>query len=142
MKKVTVYAATSGSYSDYSVDAIFSTKARAQAYREAFPKRDWNEIEEYVIDQWSTEIERGLIHYNVVMYKDGEVRTVERSEYSCADGHKVYWSMQAYWRPTKPWANFWVWAKDEKHAVKIANERRVQDIASSTDDSSAEQESK
>jgi len=48
MKKV--YAVSSGSYSDYRVNAIFSTKELAEEFMRYIPDNDYNDIEEYEID--------------------------------------------------------------------------------------------
>ena len=52
----TIYVLTSGAYSDYSIKAVFSTKALAEQYiAKANDKyRDWNTVEEWVLDELVT----------------------------------------------------------------------------------------
>lgn len=130
---VTLYAVNAGSYSDYGVCAIFSTRENADRYMAAFPNRDYNDIEEYTLDEWTDEINRGLFYWNVRMYRDGSVIEVERGSYiyGAWDG-TVRWMTTAYWNPPQPWTNFYIWAESSDVAIKIANERRIQAIAMET----------
>lgn len=55
MKKQTVYLVTSGCYSDYRLDAIFSTREKAQKYINIRKREEnyWdpNDIEEWTLDE-------------------------------------------------------------------------------------------
>jgi hypothetical protein len=127
-----VYAVNSGEYSDYHIDAIFTTREIAEKYMQTFKKEGYggyNDIEEWELDRWMTEIDQGLTHYRVIMYRSGNVHSVVISEYPDHSNGKVNWMDRAYWNPSEPWANFYVWARDKEHAVKIANERRIQALA-------------
>jgi len=48
-----VYIVTSGSYSDYHIEAVFSTKEKAEEYIQNNCDDDVNEIEEYEMDEKS-----------------------------------------------------------------------------------------
>lgn len=131
----TIYAVSAGEYSAYGICAIFSTRENAEKYMVALPREGcggYNEIEEYELDQYMTEIDRGLQHYRVIMYRSGNVHSIERSEYVANDSTAVHWMDRAYWNPPEPWANFYVWAEGSQAAIKIANERRVQALATIT----------
>lgn len=130
----TIYVVTSGQYSDYSIRGVFTTKENAQAYINAFSAKysEFNDVEEYELDQWVDEISRGLIHWRVIMYRDGSLHEVEKSEYPGFGGDfekGVHWMDRAYWNPTQPWANFYVWSETQEAAIKIANERRIMALA-------------
>lgn len=69
-----VYVVTSGSYSDYHIDAIFSTKEQAEIYQ-AVHSMDYETdsffsdyanygIEEYEVDEPQIEV-KGTIHYGI-----------------------------------------------------------------------------
>ena len=116
MEKKEVYVVTRGWYSDYSIEAVFSSEKKAQLLVNIL---DDARIETYEID--SVEIKEGHRCYIVRMKKDGTVVDVYQSRTSIDDIavsfdlHKNLWSFQ--------------FAKDEEHAIKIANERRAQIIA-------------
>lgn len=135
MKKV--FAVSSGSYSDYRIDAIFTTRGKAKAYMEAVPDDDYNDIEEYELDPPVTDlIKRGYSIWLVHMLIDGTTERVEQRElssyYVSNLGHSI-------WRRSKAPAykgtgtpdilTSTVWAKDSEQAIKIVNEHRTQMIA-------------
>lgn len=127
-----LYAVNSGSYSEYRIDGIFSSRENAEKYMSAFPKQSYgsyNDIEEWTLDQWISEIDRGLLPFIVRMYKNGDVIEIMQREFYGDDQSRVHWMDTAHWKPPMPWANFSVWASDQAHAVKIANERRIADLA-------------
>lgn len=128
----TIYVVNSGEYSDYGIDGVFSTREKAEQYMQAFKKEGYggyNDIDEMELDQWLSEIDKGLLLYQVMMYRSGNVYRIERSNHPAWATDKVHWMTHGYWNPPEPWANFYVWAKDEQCAVKVANERRIQDLA-------------
>lgn len=135
MKKV--YAVNSGSYSDYQVDAIFSTREKAQEFMTAVPDSDYNAIEEYELDPGTADlIARGYSIFVVHMLRDG---TTERVFHHDLDTYGVGNIGHSIWRrstvPAYEGKNIpdvlvsLVWAKTEQEAVKIANEHRAQMIA-------------
>jgi len=135
MKKV--YAVNSGTYSDYRVNAIFSTRKLAKEFMQLVPDDDYNEIEEYQLDPNVPDlIRRGYSIWRVLMLRDGTTEKLERREISRYNvsniGHCI-------WERTKAPAfkckgipdalDSTVWAKTEKQAIKIVNEHRTQMIA-------------
>jgi hypothetical protein len=79
----TIYAVNSGSYSDYRVNALFSTKAKAEEYMKAVPDPEYNEIGEYELDGGMDKVDmirRGYSVWRVLMQRDGKVERVDRTE--------------------------------------------------------------
>ena len=96
----TVYAVSSGSYSDYRVNALFSSKEKAKEFIEVMqkdnPYSDYNGIEEYQLDPPTVDlIKRGYSVWNVLMLRDGEVertRKTDNDKYDVEDvGHCRIW---------------------------------------------------
>jgi len=128
-----IYLVTSGSYSDYGVEAAFSTKEKAQEYIDEHLKiascyADPKEIAEYSLDE-----PRAHISYvYVTMSKTGEVLndpTVD-TLYSAPwmDGFVVFSSGR--WREDSMETIRWcVITNDITKAIKVVNEKRTQIIA-------------
>lgn len=144
MSGKTIYAVSSGNYSDYRVNALFSTKKAAKEFIELVGKKDnwcdFNDIEEYELDPPAVDnLNSGLSVWLVEMRRDG---TVERSHATDNDAYDIEYASNPpdIWRKTKAPAfkgkpdvhdtlMVRAWAKDSDHAVKIANEKRIQMIA-------------
>jgi hypothetical protein len=135
MKKV--YAVSSGSYSDYRVNAIFSTKKLAEEFMRFIPDGEYNRIEEYEIDPQDVDlVKRGYSIWSVHMLKDGNTESITKRDINSFSirniGHQI-------WRRTKAPAfkgkgipdilTSVVWAKTKQQAIKIVNEHRAQMIA-------------
>lgn len=127
----TVYVVTSGSYSDYSINAVFSTREKAERYIDLFcAKNGYDEagIEEWELDPYEKEMREGIRAYMVHMDEDGNVTSLRLSGAPIGEssfvrlpdnianysGNRFYGSIHA---------------RDEEHAVKIANERRLMLLA-------------
>lgn len=130
-----VYAVNSGIYSDYRIHAMFSTKEKATEFMFFFHDSDYNEIEEYTLDPPYVDLKkRGYSIWFILMLRDGTVEKVIRRE---GDGYET--DMPLIWERTKVPAyrgkgvpdclRDEVWAKSEKHAIKIVNEHRTRMIA-------------
>lgn len=150
----TVYAVSSGSYSDYHIEAVFSTREKAQAYIDSFgelPSYDVKDIEEWGLDPECIKPRDGYTWYNVhLSIKTGDVLRIDRRSQqvewftgpSEEFGHQFLVDTVA--RSGYPWDvaleghievdgkqrlvsiySCNVEARDEKHAIKIANERRI-----------------
>ncbi len=113
----TIYAVESGDYSDYNVDALFTHRADAELYQQMHG----GEVVERILDPDMTEYRAGRKPYWVIMKKDSTVRNVEPTRRVEPDraNHQF---VQDEWI-------FYMWATDEQHAIKIANERRAMLIA-------------
>ena len=129
MKKV--YVVTSGCYSDFGVDAIFSTEAKAQEYidfeKARLSSTDFNDIAEYDLDIFQSEKYLGKKIYGFSMKKNGDIdNAIEEVKYATITSMprnefkfgNINDSMYIY-----------VWASDETQAIKIANDKRIQLIA-------------
>jgi len=122
-----VFLVSSGCYSAYKVEAIFTIRKKAEAYIKNIKKayNGYNDIEEIELDKEFKKIKYSLWH--VEMEKNGKVidckemiTRIDREGIDididyyidvCNDGH------------------FYVDAKDETHAIKIANEKRAYLVA-------------
>lgn len=120
----TIYAVSSGSYSDYRVDALFDDKELAQKYIDAFGGEytDFNSIEEYVLNPCQKELNKGYKVFDVNISKDG----AGTAEMSCSKGIEKPLYLTFWVNDTM---NLTCFAKSESHALKIANEKRAQLIA-------------
>ena len=127
----TVYAVSTGTYSDYSVRGIFSTKEKAEQFKAAFYDAEYTDIEEYPLDVGISELDKGKHLYRVRMSRSGTVQAVESSDLFGVGyvQDPVRWFDRTYKGPEEPFANFYVWAKSDTGAVKIANERRIVALA-------------
>ena len=123
-----IYLVTSGEYSDYTVEGAFSTREKAEAYLAHFhtDPRAYHvgRIEEYALDPHERTIREGLREYRVRMDTEGNVEKVELRSGALA-GEYVETGRGPYGPAT--WGV--ALARDEKHAIKIVNERRIMMLA-------------
>ena len=128
-----IYLIESGSYSDYSVDSAFSTKAKAQEYidRWAAHKEEFGgytgdrpDILEMEID---AELPRTIQYIRVKMGKDGTTET-GLDHYFITSNHysPIGFCMYDYRSRELVWN---VETTDIERAVKVVNEKRAQIIA-------------
>ena len=119
-----IFIVTYGDYSDYSIYGVFSTSEKAQAYIDALGLSE-AEIEEYNVDEFDAHVTmlKNFSVFNVIMEKNGDVEKVEkgRGRYSFECALKKEYLV--YGRGVLV---MYVLAKDEQHAIKIVNEKRVQ----------------
>ncbi len=137
MSAQTIYIVTSGDYSDYHIITVFTDEALAEQFVSEYnadrSHRDAS-IEEYIANKLSRQLQGDVRTFSLWMAHDGTMdfgidweyeedlmprfrHTLDQSRYS-REEHKGG-SMRCV-----------VVARDREHAVKIANERRVQMIAS------------
>jgi len=130
VKSKTIYALSRGCYSDYSVVALFSTEADAKLYMERHPVEytDWNDIETYTLDANVDKLRKGFGSWWVQMSDDGSVSACEPQP---METPKPDDEMRSHIKTVakRPWFNWYGWAKDANHAVKSANEHRIQLLA-------------
>jgi hypothetical protein len=143
-----IWTIETGEYSDYRAVGVFSKEENARRMAEFLENRaqltedgdedsDYFGSEEYRIcrldlDPGIDELNAGLKRYHISMHYDGGVS-------SAYEDHDSPHAVLKVWRRTK--APAWegrpvsdavtgsVWARDEEHAIKIANEVRLQMIA-------------
>ena len=126
MKKV--YVVTSGSYSDYGIDAIFDTKELAQSFIDSFKDdsyNDFNGIDEWDLNPNELDLKANRKPFSLRM--DIEGNTFELEQSSSSYGHKNGTDLSFTYK--KDLMNVKCFADDEIHAVKIANEKRIQILA-------------
>ena len=116
-----VYLVTDGSYSDYHLCCVCSSKEKADHAKKFYAAT--NDIEEYELDALPDH-PQGMFWYSVRMDRNGDTHAVEieNGDYTHADEWRPYGDNET--------VSFDMWATDEKHAVKIANERRAMIVAS------------
>lgn len=117
-----VYVVTAGSYSDYRIKGIFTTKKLAIGYMKLFKEglyTDFNEVEDWDLDLLKTEIELGYTCFQIQMSKSGNLLNIRKTDFYWIDINYVPKDERFYGE---------VFANDEAHAIKIFNERRVQYI--------------
>ena len=134
-----VWVIEQGSYSDYRVVGVYSSKKNAQLVCDAInagESYDKATVAKWPVDESVLEVSRGYKRFIVTMLRDGTVENIRGPE---AISSYDMSSTLTIWRRTQAPAykgkgipdalNGSVLAKDEKHAVKIANEQRTQMIA-------------
>ena len=135
-KKKEIYLVSSGCYSDYRIDAVFSTEELAQKYIDNIGVDvHYGEmgIEVYNLNPCEAQIKEGLIPFSVKMDVDGNADYPYYKQTYKIDyvGFKVGVKFDSY-DSGKVVMISNCFAEDEEQAIKIANERRVQYIASNT----------
>ncbi len=117
----TVYLVTSGNYSDYRVEGIFSTEAGAEHYVRAmlYGTYDHPRIKAWEID--ATAGENGLWPYMVTFWNTGE-SAVDAVRYGTPDEH-------GHIRNRTNAVEITVRARDSGHALKIASDLRAEWLA-------------
>jgi hypothetical protein len=126
-KKQAIYIVTSGDYSEYRICGAFTEEALAEKFIDSFSGDNYSEfrIENYALNPYQYELKNDYKPFFVRMMKEGnciEIK-IRGSSYDFEDegaaiGFDVNENMYIS-----------IFAKDEKHAIKIANEKRVQLIA-------------
>ncbi len=125
-----VYAIEQGSYSDYRVVGVFSTRENAQTvvdYMKANGRSydDDAEIAEWDLDPSVDGIRQGLFNFHVIMKMDtGDTVMVDKSSNPVDNYGDCVMNGVAGVN-----YNGHCWATDENHAIKIINERRIMRIA-------------
>lgn len=132
-----IYLVTDGDYSDYRVVAAFTSMEKAEEFKTVAKIGDC--IEEFPLNPPSVDyLAKGYKIWRIVMLRDGEVETakVEDTTYYAIgwtyEPLRVWRRSQALaWKGTsiKDCLQVFVWAKTEKQAIKVANEKRTQFIA-------------
>lgn len=133
-----IYVVEQGSYSDYSVVGVFSSKDNATRIAAAINEgSDYDEatVEEWPIDPAIKELNQGKKQFYICMDIDGEVEIINEQNlatYGLTTNLTVWKRTEAAAYRHKNISDAVhgvVWAKNEKGAVKIANEKRGMFIA-------------
>jgi len=127
-----IFIVTSGAYSDYHINAVFSTKENAEKYNKLYANGDFEDIEEFEVDDEMALINRirdeKITIYLVCMDRDGNIKETIKESPSISLVEELLTGKQ---KPVlyADCMDMCVIAKDEKHAIKIVNEKRTQMIA-------------
>lgn len=122
-KRGSVWVVEQGTYSDYRVVGVFTSRAAAQLVADEINRGDNGSFNEASVDKWAldpavAELRKGYRQFIVQMLVvdgiNGDVHVWERTKAPAYKGTNTPDVLRAE-----------VWAKDEKHAVKIANEHRL-----------------
>jgi hypothetical protein len=122
---------TDGCYSDYRIVAVFTSIELAEAAKAAGVGED---IEEHDLDPEFQSPPAGMKLWHVCLDQDGSLpvfsngRTSRPYVGSSHIGTELQ-KAKCVGRTGGGWYAFNCWARDEEHAIKIANELRVQAIA-------------
>jgi hypothetical protein len=128
-----VYLVSRGSYSNYSIEAVFDSLELAELYTKTFPGSGGYDcepsIETYTLNPLVPEMRAGMALYELEMDRNGEVSYLRAAP--DVDPAAVRYVARPYsgGKGLPQRFSVYVLATDEQHAVKIANERRVQMIA-------------
>jgi hypothetical protein len=118
-----IYLVSDGAYSDWRVRGLFSTEEKAEAARKALGSG--NDVELYELDENAAQYEQGLRPWNVTITRNGYVENIYDS--TSDNMWSFYFLLCA--GQTRWHLRGGVWGRNEKHAIKIMNERRAQLIA-------------
>lgn len=133
-----VWVVEQGSYSDYRVVGVYTSRKAAKTVAEKINAADdWGEatVDKWPLNPGADAINEGREPYMIQMLRDGTVEEVKTGRWS---GYNMCGSLQI-WRRSKAPAykgkgvpdclRGTVFARDPEHAIKIANEQRTQLIA-------------
>jgi hypothetical protein len=129
---IKIYVITSGEYSDYNINCVFSTRQLAEAYVEKYSAEEMR-IEEYELDTEQMRLNDPRKNYRVRIYKNGDAEAQEGVMVDEDDDEEDDYFYQSLWNdPINLYLQFVCLADSKEHAIKIANEKRIQHIANNT----------
>jgi len=132
MEAKKVFVVTSGCYSDYQIDAIFTDEAEAERVAKTISD---GEVETWLLNVGVDKLAQGLTLYRVEMDKQGEVVTFEKRTDTYDDAYietkydirgSFSWSVCDR-KPTR--LHLTCWARDKAHAIKITSEHLAMTLA-------------
>jgi len=118
-----IYLVSDGSYSSYGIRGAFSTKEKAEEFIELSPGMDDPRIEEWELNPFEPQIRKGLVVFSVQMGKEGNVASIYRAPLTWESEYRQQFSA------SKDCLIESVWARNEKHAIKIVNDTRIRILA-------------
>lgn len=143
----TIYLATSGCYSDYAIEAAFSTEAAAEEFCRFHNKNPDEEedgygyrVEPVELDHWNRPtVPIGRYPFEVEITRDGNIKDIEQISLAVATkavepdqySHEFVTNEIIFTATNEgvQYAVMQMWARDKNHAVKIAGERRTRLLA-------------
>jgi hypothetical protein len=125
-----VWIIEEGEYSDYRVTGIYSTEKDAQMMCDLINSGDkWSKatIDSRPLDPCVDELNEGLIQFDVTMSRNGDVKQCVKTRHVDTSPELRHRKQSPHWDESITAS---VWARDQIHAIKITNEKRVQLVAS------------
>ena len=125
----TVYVVTTGSYSDYKIRGVYSDRRKARIVAKAHEGR----VEPFDLDGDYEAFRDGLVSWYVKFEEGYEPRVYRDDTIDRARHLEVYEGMDSFFRdgafvhPTV--LRVTVFARDEAHALKIAQDKRAEYLA-------------
>lgn len=129
----TIWVLHGGAYSDYRVSGVFSSRRNANLAKKALHDHECD-VDEWRLDPGVDDLNKGYTRFRVVMLRDGTTEESGPASYVFELEPNVW-----LWERTKAPAYKGkgipdalvaeVYAKDVKHAIKIANEHRTRMVA-------------
>ena len=130
MESRKIYLVSKGDYSDYHIVSVFSTKELAELYVSKFSKLisryDEFSIEEYDIDSFATEL-INKFPFIIAIDKEGNTTNVTNFYWDFEDGKSDLSLAKSGDENLTLYVH--CFADDEKHAIKIASEKRFEILA-------------
>lgn len=125
-----VFVVTSGHYSDYGIDAIFTTEDLAQKFIDSFKADGYNAmgIEEWDLNPNEEHLRQGRKPFFLRIDKLGAVTDIEVRSSAWGFKPNLPTANISFTHDDK-WMNIECFADDVDHAVKIAGEKRTQILA-------------
>lgn len=120
MKEPTIiYAVSCGEYSDYHIEGLFSTKAKAEEYIESKMYPDLYNVEEFTLDELQPDRSKKLFCI-YIDYEDFNARIAGRHYPSDPQYKDLHNTIQI---TDSGAVKMYIMTTDQKRAVKIASER-------------------
>lgn len=114
-----VYLVTRGEYSDYRVMGVFDSKEKAEYALKVYAADNIEEREMNALPDHTP----GYYRFGLEMDKDGNTIWTYQRGHDDEDWEEEYYPLY------EPWMFFHVLARDEEHAIKIVNEKRIRMLA-------------
>ena len=114
-----IYAVTSGDYSGYQIEGLFSTQKKAEEYIEHTYDPDYYRIEEYVLDGERPNREEKLFHVSIG-YEDFNAKISDRYEKNCFRAEELRDTFHL--SESGEYAEMYFVTTEPKRALKIASE--------------------
>ena len=126
-----VWVVGNGYYSDYENLAVFSSEGEAENFCEMLNAGSFDSFE---LDSFANKFPKGKKLYHVTIDKSGDNASAYIIEPTLDERplglRPFYLATCEFFPENDNMRRIECWAKDENHAIKIANDARVQAIAS------------
>ena len=117
-----LYVVSTGQYSDWNIAGIFDSKELAEKFISSFYEC-FNDIQEYTLNPCEKELQESQKLYCVQIEKSGDIKEITQNVSTFSLQHPIWFPYDANFLEVNCFAD------DEQHAIKIANEKRIQVLA-------------